>query len=187
MKLGRIAHNQRRGSRSEAVILFSVSAHNFAIAAQAVEEIRDAAGVRPFAHGVAKVKNVRSLLLRDENTYFVVNLAEHLGMAPAPAQRLLLLSESPVALGTTRIDRMAEISALHPLPRAFQGSERKWYRGLALMGEEVVPVIEPAAILNAEELLALSAALPVPTGPGANIGREKNEKQLAASSQQSLL
>jgi hypothetical protein len=50
---------------------------------------------------------------------------------------------------------MAEVGALHPLPQAFCGKEREWYRGLVVLGEgaaeQVVPMVEPEAFLSRKE------------------------------------
>jgi len=162
MKLGRIEKKKPRTRRSEAVILFAVASARFAIAAQAVEEIRNLEGLRPFGSGFARGSKVRCLFERGERVYFVVDANLHLRMLSSHATRLLLLRDSAVALSVDSIDRMAEITALNPLPRAFQGEERNWYRGLALIGDDVVPVLEPAALLGKSELATLQSALPKP-------------------------
>ena len=57
-----------------------------------------------------------------------------------------------------RIDRMADISAVHALPLAFTGEERRWYRGLAYLDDSVVPVVEPTGFLTPEEFQRLDRA-----------------------------
>jgi hypothetical protein len=57
-----------------------------------------------------------------------------------------------------RIDRMAEISAVHPLPLAFAGEERRWYRGLAHLDDVVIPVVQPGGFLSAREFQQLDRA-----------------------------
>ena len=74
--------------------------------------------------------------------------------------RLLLMRDADLALSVDAIDRMAEVTVLHPLPRAFRGEERNWYRGLVLIGEDVVPVLNPAVLLSKSELAALQTMLP---------------------------
>lgn len=160
MKLGRIEHRKPRIRRGEAIILFSVGPYRFGISAQAVEEIRNTDGVRSFTHGFARARKVRSTLERDRKTYFVVDATMHLRILSSRAARLLLLRDRPIALSVDSIDRMAEIASLHPLPHAFQGEERAWYRGLALIGEDIVPVLESAVLLSKTELASLEAALP---------------------------
>ena len=84
----------------------------------------------------------------------------HLRILSSHATRLLLLRDASIALTADSIDRMAQITALHPLPHAFQGEERDWYRGLALIGEDVVPVVNPAALLSKAEIVKLQDSLP---------------------------
>jgi len=182
VKLGRIERRKSRSRHAEAVILFSVGPHKFAIAAQAVEEIRSNDGIVALSQGIGRVQKVRHYLHREGKNYFVVDANVHLHMLSSKSTRLLLLRDHPVALTAGHIDRMAEISMLHPLPRAFTGEERKWYRGLALIGEDVVPVLEPAAFLYGAELAALLAALPQAAAVGAASEKNrKNAKQMAAS------
>ena len=54
-----------------------------------------------------------------------------------------------------RIERMSDISAVYPLPRAFTGAERRWYRGLAYLDDHVLPVVAPTGFLTAEEFKRL--------------------------------
>jgi chemotaxis signal transduction protein len=177
VKLGRIEHRKLRSRRSEAVILFGVGPHRFAIAAQAVEEIRSSEGLRPFAHGHARIHKVRYWLQREGKNYFVLDTNLHLRMFTSKATRLLLLRDFPIALTADSIDRMAEIAVLHPLPRAFHGEERGWYRGLALLGEDVVPVLQPMALLAPQELASLAAALA--RAEAANEARNRKEPEPA--------
>jgi len=177
VKLGRIERRKPRSRHGEAMILFAVGPYKFAIAAQAVEEIRSTEGKRPFMHGFGKVNKVRHLFEREGKTYFVVDATLHLRMLSSRANRLLLLRNSSFALAVDSIDRMAEVTALHSLPQAFQGDERAWYRGLAMIAEDVVPVLEPAALLSKTEFAALEAALPNAEG---KIG-EKVRKVAASS------
>lgn len=162
MKLGRIEKKRSKSRRSEAVILFSVASHRLAIAAQAVEEIRNLEGLNPLHQGFGpgKVSKVKSVLQRDNKTYFVVDANMHLRMLSSRPARLLLMRDSSLALSVDAIDRMAEVTVLHPLPRAFRGEERNWYRGLVLIGEDVVPVLNPAALMSKAELSALENTLP---------------------------
>jgi chemotaxis signal transduction protein len=47
---------------------------------------------------------------------------------------------------------MAELPAVHELPQAFTGPERRWYRGLAYVNDTIIPVVDPAGFLTADEL-----------------------------------
>jgi chemotaxis signal transduction protein len=71
---------------------------------------------------------------------------------------VLILRQFRAALLVDRIDRMAEISAVHPLPLAFNGEERRWYRGLAYLDDSVIPVVEPTGFLTPEEFQKLDRA-----------------------------
>jgi chemotaxis signal transduction protein len=171
---GRKAAAPRRNAakrRAEAVILFSLAGSNFAIAAAAVDEIRNLDGLRPVGRllGPSRVPKVRHLLVREGKTYYVVDANYHFCMLPSKPNRLLLLRDRPIAVQVDEIERMAEVSTICPLPLAFSGRECQWYRGLALLGEEtdqeqpaVVPVVNAESFLSAEELHLLQAdpALP---------------------------
>lgn len=160
MRIGSIEKRHVRSApRTEAVILFAVAGQAFAINAAAVEEIRDTEDLRPWRNASAgRVAKVAYTLQREQHTYFVVDANQHLRLLSSHPTRVLLLRNSCVALSVDSIDRMAEITQLHALPRAFQGEERNWYRGLALIGGQVVPVMNPAAFLASEELAILQSA-----------------------------
>jgi len=72
---------------------------------------------------------------------------------------VLILRNAPTAVLVDSTDRILEISALHALPRAFVHEERGWYRGLAVMGGDVVPVVNHNAFLDKAELEVLRAGL----------------------------
>jgi chemotaxis protein histidine kinase CheA len=76
-------------------------------------------------------------------------------MLPSKVARLLVLRNHPVAVTADSIDRMTDISVVQPLPTAFRGLERTWYRGLAVLDGSVVPVVNPAAFLSATEAAEL--------------------------------
>jgi chemotaxis signal transduction protein len=140
--------------RGEPMILFAVGPNTFAIAASEVDEIRDLHDVTPIktAIGFARVK---SKLHRGKRDYFVVDAASHFQMLPSKVARLLVLRNHPVAVTADSIDRMTDISVVQPLPTAFRGLERTWYRGLAVLDGSVVPVVNPAAFLSATEAAEL--------------------------------
>lgn len=160
MKLTR-THRKGTSRHGEAVILFNLANTTFAIAANSVEEIRATDALRPvppgFAH--ARCPKIKHLLEREGKTYFVVEANLHFKILPSKATRVLLLRASEVAVLVDGIDRMAEISVLHGLPRAFEGEERFWYRGLALIGEQVVPVINPDCFVSKTEMSVLKSSL----------------------------
>ena len=145
----------------EDVIVFAVGGFRLAIAAGVVKEIRSMEGLHAFALGgiSAHIAKLTHTLERDGATYFVVNAAAHFQLPPSRPSRVLILRNSPTAVLVDSTDRILEISALHALPRAFVHEERGWYRGLAVVGGEVVPVVNHHAFLNKAELEALRAGL----------------------------
>ena len=140
----------------EAVILFDVAGSTFAIAASAVDEIRSLEGLEAFAS--PPLRTIRYWLQRGQRDCFVVETAAHFRLAASSPARLLVLRGSPIALLADSVERMTEIAAILPLPRAFVGEERLWYRGLALIAGRVFPVVDPAAFLSKSELALLQAA-----------------------------
>ena len=95
----------------------------------------------------------------DRYSYFVVSAAAHFQLPPSRPSRVLILRNAPTAVLVDSTDRILEISALHALPRAFVHEERGWYRGLAVMGGDVVPVVNHNAFLDKAELEVLRAGL----------------------------
>ena len=147
--------------RSEPVILFAVASTTFAISAAAVEEIRSAFGLRPLVGnaGNGNLTKVRHTIQRGRKVFFVVDAAAHFHTALVAPTRLLMLRNSRVAVAVESIDRMAEIHALYPLPAAFQGDERRWYRGLAVVAGRIVPVVDPEMFLTrAQQMVVLASA-----------------------------
>jgi chemotaxis signal transduction protein len=158
VRIGGISRRKPRNARRrEDVILFGVAGNVFAIAARAVEKIESAEGMRALRLRSGRPAKVRHTLAHRSKTYYVVDGNVHLALLPTRPTRVLLLRGTRLALSVDSIDRMAEITALHTLPRAFSGLERSWYRGLAVMEGSVVPVIDPGALLSAQELAALEA------------------------------
>jgi chemotaxis signal transduction protein len=150
----------RRTGRTEAVILFLVSGQMFAISASAIHEIRSTDSLSGTAIETAhpEVPKVRHRLRRGQKKYYVVNGCAHFGLPALRPTLVLILRSAPVALLVDRIDRMEAMSLLMALPHAFCGAERNWYRGVTLMDEEVVPVLNPSGFLTQQELSLLDAA-----------------------------
>jgi len=144
------------------VILFSVNKTTFAIAAGAVDEIRNLDGLTPFKPSfTARLNKVKHTLVREnkdpEQTYFVVDSAAHLRLKTSTPARLMVLRGVKAAVLVDAIDRMTQIAAVHPLPRAFQGDERDWYRGLAVVEGRVIPVVNEHSFLSRAEVIVLNA------------------------------
>ena len=152
----------RRHQLCEAVILFTVGPTRFAIAASAVEEIRSREGLEPLTSLRGRTTGVRHTLTRRGRRHFVIEADMHLAMLPCKLDRVLVLRRSDAAILVSAIDRMQEIHALYALPRAFRGDERRWYRGLALLHDGVVPVFDTASFIEKAEMIEHSLPHPAP-------------------------
>jgi chemotaxis signal transduction protein len=164
MKIAVPERRRERARRGEAVILFVVAGHRFAIAASAVDEIRTVEGLQPMSGFWTKGVKVRNVLQRERKMYFVVDANAHFRLLPSRQHRVLILHDAPLAVAVEAIDRMAEIAALYALPRAFTGEERHWYRGLAVIDGDVVPVVTPGAFLSDTEVAMLQARMAAGAG-----------------------
>jgi|HubBroStandDraft_6_1064221.scaffolds.fasta_scaffold00938_14 chemotaxis signal transduction protein len=147
----------RPTGRSEAVILFSVANQTFVIAADSVQEIRSTDSLAGTAVELerSELPKVRHMVERAHRIYYVVNAGMHFGLPVTRPTLVLILRQLRAAVLVDHIERMAEISAVHALPRAFSGEEREWYRGLAYLEDRVMPVIRPRGFLTAEEFRKL--------------------------------
>lgn len=150
----------RRG-KSEAVILFWVANQMLAIAAESVQEIRSTDGLAGAANEIEQevVPKVRHILEWGRRTCYVVNAGAHFELPVTRPTLVLILRRMRIAVLVDRIDRMTEIPAVYPLPQAFTGKERRWYRGLAYIDDSVIPVVEPSGFLSSEEFAALDHAI----------------------------
>jgi len=147
------AGKTRRTRRSETIILFSVAHQTFAISAESVQEIRSTDSLAGAANEIEQpaITKVHHTIERAHRTYYVVNACAHFSLPVTRPTLVLILRQLRVAVLVDKIERMAEISAVHPLPRAFTGEERRWYRGLAYVEDHVIPVIHPAGFLTNDE------------------------------------
>ncbi|HWY69292.1 MAG TPA: chemotaxis protein CheW [Terriglobales bacterium] len=144
----------------ETVILFSVGGAKFAIAASAVEEIRDLAGLQKLGLGVQqRFAKVKQTLERQGQRYFVVDTSEHFHLVAVRPSRVLILRHARAAVIADAIDCMHELNSMQALPRAFSGEERNWYRGLALVKGRVIPVVRPEAFLSKVEVALIEASM----------------------------
>jgi chemotaxis signal transduction protein len=150
-----------RTRHAEAAILFAVGPYKFAIAASEVDEIRDMHGLTPASliNGPMAVQKVRYLLRRERRSYHVVDASMHFHMLPSTASRIMVLRGGLVALTADNIDRMTDITVMAPLPLAFQGEETKWFRGVALIDNAVVPVVNSKTVLSNAEVEQARAIL----------------------------
>jgi chemotaxis signal transduction protein len=150
----------RQARAREALILFCISHQTFAIAADAVQEIRstDSLGGSAIEIEEAEVPKVRHLIERAKRTYYVVSGCAHFGLRVTRPALVLILRQIRAAVLVDSIERMADVSTIHALPRAFHGDEKKWYRGLTYIEDRVIPVIHPGGFLTAEEFARLDRA-----------------------------
>jgi chemotaxis signal transduction protein len=147
------AAKSRRARLTEAVILFCAGNQTFAIAADAVQEIRSTDSLSGAAVEIeqAEVPKVRHLVERAHRTYYVVSGCAHFGLRTTRPTLVLILRQIRAAVLVDSIERMAQIARVHPLPLAFHGKERQWYRGLTYIEDRVIPVINPTGFLTHEE------------------------------------
>ena len=157
------AAKPRRARASEAAILFCIANQTFAIAADAVQEIRstDSLGGTAIEIEQAEVPKVRHMGERARRTNYVVSGCAHFGLRVTRPTLVLILRQIRAAVLVDSIERMADIATVHPLPRGFQGDERKWYRGLTYLEDRVIPVINPGGFLTVEEFARLDQAAAV--------------------------
>ncbi len=160
MRSRRQLRTQPQAARED-VIVFAVSGFKLAIAAGAVKEIRGMEGLHPFTLGgiSSQIAKLKHTLERNGTTYFVVDAAQHFQLPASHPSRVMVLRNVPTGVLVDSTDRIMEISALHALPPAFTHEERGWYRGLAVVNGQVVPVVNHSAFLNRAELETLRAGL----------------------------
>ena len=160
MRLPRYKKRAQRVS-GYSVILFTIGDTMFAISAAIVNEIQSLQGLEPLGSQPRQFGKVRHTISREGHRYWVVDGNIHFGMMPTHSTRVLLLGNSPVALKVDGIVRMTEVARVLPLPRAFQGEERNWFLGLALVDNTVVPVVNPESFLSHYDMLSLEQSLPI--------------------------
>ena len=154
--------------RTEQIILFRSSTQIFAISSGSVQEVRSVDSLAGSAAELSdsSVKKVRHVLRRTDRTLYVVNSLLHFGLRPSPAALIFLLRRSRAALLVDGIEKMTTMTRLQALPPAFCNEERLWYRGLTVLDQNVIPVVNPLGFLTNEELLQLDAiANPVVADP----------------------
>ena len=159
---------RHRAKAMEDVIVFVIGGTRFLISARAVDEIRNLEGLEPYhpaSFAQAKMSKVKHTLVRANKdpgkVYFVVEAASHFQMRHSKPGRVLVMRDRDSAVLVDGIERMAQISGVQDLPRAFKGDERKWYRGVATIGEQVLPVVDPNTFLTKGEAAVLSAGAKV--------------------------
>ncbi len=146
--------------KTEQIILFRSSTQVFAISSASVQEVRsvDSLAGTPLEIRESTIPKVRHMFRRGERNLYVVNVALHFGLRPSPAALIFMLRKSRTALLIDGIEKMTTMTRLQALPPAFCHEERLWYRGLTVLDQSVVPVVNPAGFLTSDELFLLDAA-----------------------------
>lgn len=145
--------------RTEQIILFRASSQVFAISSASVQEVRSVDSLAGAAINVNEpsLAKVRHALRRGDRNVYVVNAALHFGLRPTPAALIFLLRKSRVALLVDSIEKMTGMTRLQTLPGTFCHEERDWYRGLTVLDQNVIPVVNPAGFLTPDETSLLDA------------------------------
>ncbi|MGC2765224.1 MAG: chemotaxis protein CheW [Candidatus Acidiferrum sp.] len=145
--------------RSEQIILFRAGNQIFAISSASVQEVRSVDSLAGAAVQIseASLSKVRHAIRRAGRNLYVVNAPLHFGLRATPAALVFLLRNSRIALLVDGIEKMTTMTRLLALPGAFCNEERVWYRGLTVLDQNVVPVVNPAGFLSAEEISLLDA------------------------------
>ncbi len=149
--------------RTEQIILFRSSNQVFAISSSSVQEVRSVDSLSGAAMEINEpaVPKVRHLLRRSDHSVYVVNSAAHFGLRPSAAALIFLLRKTRVALLIDGIEKMTTMTRLQALSGAFCHEERVWYRGLTVLDQNVIPVVNPQGFLTEQEMLQLDAAADV--------------------------
>jgi chemotaxis signal transduction protein len=157
----------QRSRKPEQAIVFSVADQEFAVAAESVQEIRSADSLASTAIELdcVALPKVRHTVERGHHTYYVVNAGVHFSLRVSRPTLVLIMRQLRIAVLVDRIERMGEISGVYPLPRAFAGDERRWYRGLAYLEDHVIPVVRPSGFLTDDEFQLLDRAMSAAAAP----------------------
>jgi len=159
-----VAEHKPATVRTEQIILFRASSEIFAISSGSVQEVRSVDSVTgsPVTISEPSLTKVRHALRRGDKNIYIVNTATHFGLRASSPALIFLLRKSRVALLIDSIEKMTTMTRLQALPGAFCHQERVWYRGLTVLDQNVIPVVNPNGFLTADELFLLDAA----TGTG---------------------
>jgi chemotaxis signal transduction protein len=157
MRLG--APQKANPVKTEQIILFRASNQVFAVSSTSVQEVRSVDSLAGAAVDVSEpsLNKVRHAIRRGDRNLYVVNAALHFGLRPTPAALVFQLRKSRVALLVDGIEKMTTMTKLQALPGTFCHEERAWYRGLTVLDQNVIPVVNPAGFLSASEISLLDA------------------------------
>jgi CheW-like domain len=149
------------GPRAEQIIVFRIGGQLFAVSSASVQEVRSVDTLAGMAQELPEtgVRKVRYTVRRSEGFRYVVNGGIHFGLPPSPASLVFFLRNTRIALLIDAIERMTSMTRLQALSHAFCHDERFWYRGLTVLDQTVIPVVDPNGFLSLEELSLLERAL----------------------------
>jgi chemotaxis signal transduction protein len=144
-------------TRTEQIILFRASNQVFAISSASVQEVRSVDSLAGAAVEINETTlgKVRHAIHRGDCNLYVVNAPLHFGLRPTPSALIFLLRKSRIALLVDGIEKMTAMTRLQALPGAFCNEERIWYRGLTVLDQNVIPVVNPSGFLTTEEISLL--------------------------------
>lgn len=154
-----VSSKAQHAVRTEQIILFRASNQIFAISSASVQEVRSADSLVGSAVEVNEpsIGKVRHAIRRGDRNLYVVNASLHFELHPSPTALIFVLRKSRVALLVDGIEKMTTMTRLQALPGAFCHEERLWYRGLTMLEQNVVPVVNPSGFLTAQEIALLDA------------------------------
>ncbi len=154
-------------ARTEQIILFRASNQIFAISSSSVQEVRSVDSLAGAAVEINEpaLPKVRHAIRRIDRNLYVVNAPLHFGLRPTPAALIFLLRKSRIAILVDGIEKMTTMTRLQALPGAFCHDERVWYRGLTVLDQNVIPVVNPAGFLTEQEISLLDALAAQQTVP----------------------
>jgi chemotaxis signal transduction protein len=157
MRVG--APQKSPAARTEQIILFRASTQIFAMSSTSVQEVRGVDSLSGIAADINEpsLAKVRHAIRRGDRNLYVVNAALHFGLRPSPAALVFFFRKSRIALLVDGIEKMMTMSALQALPGAFCHEERAWYRGLTVLDQNVIPVVNPGGFLSSQEISLLDA------------------------------
>jgi chemotaxis signal transduction protein len=159
LRVGRSAESKKRGPKSaaRAHLLVSVGDFRFALPAEMIEEVRSVETITPRAFIDPMLQKFCGTIMRDREEHYVVDPTQLFGIVAGKLSRVVLFRERSGAMLVDEVDRMHDAVRL-PLPEIFRGAERKWYSGLAHIGEQVVPILHINGLISVVELSMLRAA-----------------------------
>lgn len=157
-------------ARAEQIILFRASNQIFAISSSSVQEVRSVDSLAGAAVEINEpaLSKVRHAIRRADRNLYVVNAPLHFGLRPTPAALIFLLRKSRIAILVDGIEKMTTMTRLQALPGALCHEERVWYRGLTVLDQNVIPVVNPTGFLTEQEISLLDALTAQQTVPDAD-------------------